>query len=89
MDVKYLFEAKKLAENMDTTTHVLKMEAHFCLMQARVDELAVIGDPISARTYLQKLHSNFLLNSITATIQIIGTTNTLNAGKTIAEDLLT
>ena len=33
MDVKCLFEAIKLAENMDATTHVTEMEAHFHLMQ--------------------------------------------------------
>ena len=34
----------KLTENMDTTAHITEMEAHFCLMQERVDKLTVIGD---------------------------------------------
>ena len=53
MDVRRLLEAMKLAENLDATTHVSEMEAHFHLMQERVDELATIGDPIGARSHFQ------------------------------------
>ena len=53
----------KLTGNSDTATHVLEMEAHFHLMQERVDELATIGDPIDARTHY-KLLSNLSQNDI-------------------------
>ena len=45
MDIKCLFESIKLTENSDATTHVTEMEAHFCLMQERVDKLTTIGNP--------------------------------------------
>ena len=53
MDMKCHFESMKLAENLDAAAHVTEMEAHFRLMQERVDELATIGDPVDVRTYFQ------------------------------------
>ena len=88
MDVKCLFEAMKLAEKADAATHVLEMEAHFCLMQERVDELATIGDPIGARTYFQTALKS-VPESYHATVQTINTADTLNGGKTTAKDVIT
>ena len=87
MDIRQLLEAMKLTENSDTVAHVSEMEAHFCLMQERVDELTTIGDPIDARTHFQ-----ITLKSIPelyhATIQTIDTAGTLNGGKTTAEEVI-
>ena len=78
----------KLAKNSDTAAHVLEMEAHFRLMQERVNELATIGDPIGARTHFQ-IALKSAPESYHATIQTINTTNTLNGGKTTADEIIT
>ena len=78
----------KLAESSDTTAHVTGMETHFHLMQERVDELAMIGDPIGARTYFQTVLKS-VPESYHATVQTINMADTLNGGKTTAEDVIT
>ena len=88
MDVKHLFEAMKLAEKADAATHVLEMEAHFRLMQERVDELAMIGDPVGARTYFQTTLKS-VPESYHAMVQTIDMADTLNGGKTTAKDIIT
>ena len=86
MDVKCLFESMKLTENLDATAHVTEMEAHFCLMQERVDELATIGDPVNTRTYFQTTLKS-VPESYHATVQTIDTADTLNGGKTTAKEI--
>ena len=80
MDVRWLLEAMKLTENLDAAAHVSEMEAHFHLMQERVDELTTIGDPINARTYFQ-IALKSIPESYHATVQTIDTADTLNGGK--------
>ena len=75
-------------ENSHAAAHVLKMEAHFCLMQERVDELTTIGDPINARTHLQ-IALKFVWESYHTTFQTLDTADTLNGEKTMAEDVKT
>ena len=87
MDVRQLLKAMKLAENSHTATHILKMETHFCLMPERVNELATIGDPIGARTHFQ-IALKSTPESYHATVQTIDTTNTLNGGKTTADEII-
>ena len=70
----------KLAENSDAT-------AHFHLMQERVDELATIGDPIEARTHFQ-ITLKSAPESYHATVQTINTADTLNGGKTTADEII-
>ena len=77
----------KLTKNSDTAAHVSEMEAHFHLMQERVDELAMIGDPINARTHFQ-IALKSIPESYHATIQTIDTADTLNGGKTMAEVIM-
>ena len=88
MDIKCLFESMKLTENLDTATHVTEMEAHFHLMQERVDKLVTISDPIDVRTYFQTALKS-VPKSYHATVQTIDTTDTLNGGKTTAEEIIT
>ena len=88
MDVKRLFEAMKLAKSSDTAAHVTEMETHFHLMQERVDELTTIGDPIGAGTYFQTVLKS-IPESYHATVQTINMADTLNRGKTTAEDVIT
>ena len=78
----------KLTENSDTTTHVSEMETHFCLMQERVNELATISDPVGARTHFQ-IALKSAPESYHATIQTIDTADTLNGGKTTADEIIT
>ena len=87
LDVRWLLEAMMLTKNSDTAAHVLEMEAHFCLMQERVDGLAMIGDPVNARTHFQ-IALKSIPESYHATIQTINTANTLNGGKTTAEEVI-
>ena len=77
----------KLTENSDTAAHVSEMEAHFHLMQERVYELAMITDPINARTHFQ-IALKSIPESYHATIQTIDTAGTLNGGKTMAEVIM-
>ena len=88
MDVRQLLEAMKLTENSDAATHVSEMEAHFCLMQERVDEFATISDPVNARTHFQ-IALKSIPESYHATVQTINTADTLNGGKTTAEEVIT
>ena len=88
MDVRRLLEAMKLTENSDAAAHVSEMEAHFRLMQERVDELATIGDPVNARTHFQ-IALKSIPESYHATVQTIDTADTLNGGKTTAEEVIT
>ena len=88
MDVRQLFKAMKLTKNSDAATHVSEMEAHFHLMQERVDELATIGDPVNARTHFQ-IALKSIPESYHATVQTINTADTLNGGKTTAEEVIT
>ena len=78
----------KLTKSSDTAAYVTEMETHFHLMQERVDELAMIGDPIGARTYFQTVLKS-IPESYHATVQTIDTADTLNGGKTTAEDVIT
>ena len=78
----------KLTENSDAAAHVSEMEAHFRLMQERVDELAMIGDPVNARTHFQ-ITLKSIPKSYHATVQTIDTADTLNGGKTTAEEVIT
>ena len=87
MDVRQLLKAMKLTENLDAAAHVSEMEAHFCLMQERVDELVTISDPIGARTHFQ-IALKSAPESYHATVQTIDTTNTLNGGKTTADEII-
>ena len=77
----------KLTKNSDAPTHVSEMEAHFCLMQERVDELATISDPIDARTHFQ-ITLKSVPESYHTTVQTIDTADTLNGGKTAAEGFI-
>ena len=88
MDVRRLLEAMKLTENSDAAAHVSEMEAHFRLMQERVDELATIGDPVNARTHFQ-IALKSIPESYHATVQTIDTADTLNGEKTTAEEVIT
>ena len=78
----------KLTKNSDTAAYVSEMQAHFCLMQERVDKLTTIGDPVNART-----HFHIALKSIPesyhATVQTIDTADTLNRVKTTAKEVIT
>ena len=87
IDVKCLFESMKLAKNSDVATHIMEMEAHFHLMQERVDELTTIGDPINVRTYFQTALKS-VPKSYHATVQTIDTADTLNGGKTTAKEII-
>ena len=77
----------KLAENLDAAAHVTEMEAHFRLMQERVDEPATIGDPVDVRTYFQ-ITLKSVPKSYHATVQTINTTDTINGGKTTAKEII-
>ena len=77
----------KLTKNSDAATHVSEMEAHFRLMQERVDKLAMIGDPVNARTHFQ-ITLKSIPESYHATVQTINTADTLNGGKTAAEEVI-
>ena len=77
----------KLAENLDAAAHVSEMEAHFHLMQEKVDELATIGDPVGARTHFQ-IALKSAPESYHATVQTINTADTLNGGKTTADKII-
>ena len=77
-----------LTKNSDATTHVSEMEAHFHLIQERVDELATIGDPVGARTHFQ-ITLKSTPESYHATVQTIDTADTLNGGKTTADEIIT
>ena len=87
MDVKCLFEYVKLTENSDAAAHVSEMEAHFHLMQERVDELATVGDLIDPRTYFQTILKS-VPDSYHATVQTINTADTLNGGKMTANEVM-
>ena len=76
-----------LTKNSDATTHVSEMEAHFHLIQERVDELATIGDPVGARTHFQ-IALKSAPESYHATVQTIDTADTLNGGKTTADEII-
>ena len=78
----------KLTKSSDATAHVTEMETHFCLMQERVDELATIGDPVGARMYFQTMLKS-IPESYHATVQTINMADTLNGGKTTAENVIT
>ena len=78
----------KLTKNSDAAAHVSEMEAHFRLMQERVDELTMISDPINARTHFQ-IALKSIPKSYHATVQTINTADTLNGGKTMAEEVIT
>ena len=78
----------KLNENLDAATHVSEMEAHFHLMQERVDELTMISDPVKARTHFQ-IALKSIPESYHATVQTINNADTLNGGKTTAEEVIT
>ena len=87
MDVRHLFESMKLTKKSDATTHVSEMEAHFCLMQEKVDELATIGDPIGVRMYFQTALES-VPESNHAMVQTIDTTDTLNGGKMAVKEII-
>ena len=78
----------KLAKNSDTAAHVLEMEAHFCLMQEIVDEIVTISDHVGARTHFQ-IALKSAPESYHATVQTINTADTLNGGKTTADEIIT
>ena len=77
----------KLTKNSDTTAHGSEMEAHSHSMQERIDKVATIGGPVDARTYFQ-IALKFVPESYHATIQTIDTADTLNGGKTMAEEVI-
>ena len=56
-------------------------------MQERVDELTMISDPINARTHFQ-IALKSIPESYHATVQTINTADTLNGGKTTAEEVI-
>ena len=70
MGVKQLLKAMKLVKNSDATAHVSEMEAHFHLLQERVDELATIGDLVGTRTHFI-LHWNPYYNPITPQFRLL------------------